>query len=188
VAHPRVEGARHVEDDPGARNARREHLPRAVERAPEEVGHQLVIDPARTGEEVEETGGVARVERRELGQQLAQILAPADLDAIAEREAERGVAGDEIEMVGQPLARRREEVFEQLGQGEDRRAGVEAEAAEFQRAELAARSRAALDDRHRAPGVRQPDRCRQAAEPRADHDDATARGGKGYCHRASLVY
>src|SRR3954454_11549773 len=125
-----------------------------------------------TRQEIEETGDIARLQRRDLRQEIAQVGAPAQLDTIAEGEAEGRLARREVEVIGQALVRRREEVFQQLRQGEDRRTGVEAEAVEFQRAELATRPRTPLDDRHRTPGVRQPDRRREAAEAGTDHDDA----------------
>ena len=179
-----------------AKRAEAQQLQRRSEGAGE-VGHVVVVaieerrylHAAEAAEPVavavETLGLVGAADASNLGGHLASVGPYPQLGAVGEAGTVGGVQPGEGEVVVHLGARGRERRSQQVGHGQDRRTGVEAEAVPLEPAGPAAGLVEPLDDLDVPPGAGQVARGGQTAEAGADDDRPPRHRARAVTHAAS---
>ena len=162
VRHEAVEAlvgaqAHQFRDDP-------HHVPEAREVRVDELGVSDVEDPLRVLDELFVALDVARVELGDLREEALVVAHVIERPAIREHDTVERVDGDEVEVVSAVSAEKLEQLVEEVGSGDDRRAGVEVKALAFERSSPATRLIAGLDDGDAMAHGLQTSRGRKASE------------------------
>ena len=143
--------------------------------APEEGAVELAPDPLAAPHELGDRGRVARVEAGPHRAQPVEVRGGLDDRPVGEGGVARRLDREEGHVFVGVLAGRREELPDEVGEGEDRRPGVEDVVAEDAAAHLPAGPLVLLEERDPPAGGGEADRGGQPAEAGPDDDRCAAR-------------
>src|SRR5262249_10455530 len=128
-------------------------------------------DLLRLGDEADVAVDVAGAELAHFGGHALGVAGVVEDAAVVEADAVERVDGDERDVLFELLAGEREQLFEQEGRGDDRRAAVEGEAGVAVDVAAAAGLVALVDERDGEAAGLQADGGGESAEAGADDDD-----------------
>jgi hypothetical protein len=153
------------------------HIPEAGEVRVDELGVSDVKDSLRVLDELFVALDVVRVELGDLREEALVVSHVIERPAIREHDTVEGVDRDEVEVVSSVFAEKLEQLVEEVGSGDDRRAGVEVKALACERSSSPARLIARLDDGDAMAHGVQTSRGSKASKACSNHDGLLSHDG-----------